>query len=69
MNCKQQPGKSAIKLKYDLHHKSRNYVLEQLIDWRGQQRAALTNSELDQSPGETGGTQGIRRMNKQQFAI
>ena len=49
--------------------KSRNYVLEQLIDWRGQQRAALTNSELDQSPGETGGTQGIRRMNKQQFAI
>jgi hypothetical protein len=21
MNCKQQPGKSAIKLKYDLHHK------------------------------------------------
>lgn len=35
--------------------KSSNYVLEQLIDWRGEQRAALTNGGLDQSPGENRG--------------
>lgn len=53
MNCKRQLSKSAIKLKYDLHHKTPQL---RAVFWDGwltggaEQRAEVTNGGVGQSP-------------------